>query len=99
MTTDDLINIIAFFGFGIVVLLVLTYLSGSRFTKTTSRDHFRKKSQIGKQNLGKTKQGKDYRQIVKDRNLEEAKNLETKVNPKVTHSIVVTTKDVREQEE
>lgn len=98
MNTDNLMSVIVFLVIGIVVLAVLGSMTSSRFMRTTNQDQFRNKKQIGNQNLGKIKEEKTYRQIAKSQNLEEAKLLEKKLNPKVTRSIAVVTKDVRKKE-
>ncbi|MFF2798103.1 hypothetical protein [Lysinibacillus xylanilyticus] len=98
MSTLNFVDIIVFLAIGIAVLAVLGSLSKSRFVKTVHKDQFRNKKQIGKQNLGKLKEQKTYQQVAKERQLEEAKKLEPKMNPEVTHSLAVVTKDVRERE-
>ena len=92
-----LIIVILLLAIGVVAILLL--VSNGRFSKTIYKDEFRVKGQIGKQNLGKTKTEKSYREIAKTRDLAEAKKLESKMNPKVTHSFVVATKDVRDSDE
>lgn len=99
MSTTSFINIIILLMIAIIVVAFLGSLSKSRFVKTTHKDQFRNKKQIGKQNLGNMRDQKTYREIAKQRQLEEAKKLSTKLNPKVTRSLAVVTKEVREKDE
>lgn len=99
MSTTSFINIIIILTIAIVVVAFLGSVSESRFVKTTHKDKFRNKKQIGKQNIGKMQEEKTYREIAKKRQLEEAKKLSTKMNPKVTRSLAVVTKEVREKDE
>lgn len=99
MSTSQFLDIILMLLGAIIVVGVLGTLTQSRFTKTKKKDEFRNKNQIGKQNLGKLKQKQTYKEIAKSRNLEEAKNFEPRLNPKVTKSLSVTTKDMRSKNE
>lgn len=99
MISTNLIDIVVYLVIGIIIIAALGSLSKSRFVRTTHKDQFRNRNQIGKQNLGKLKEQQSYRQIAKHRQLEETKNLEPKMNPKVTKSLAVVSKDIREKEE
>lgn len=99
MNSLNFVDIVIYLVLAIAVVAILGSLSKSRFTRTVFKDEFRNKNQIGKQNLGKLKKEQAYREIAKVRQLEEAKHLEAKLNPKVTHSLVVATKDVRKKED
>lgn len=98
MSITDFKSIVYLLVLGIVILAVLGSLSKNRFRRTVYKDEFRSKKQVGKSNIGKIKQEKTYREIVKERNLEEAKNLDHRINPKVTGSIAKVSKDVRNRE-
>lgn len=99
MNSTYFIDIVIILIIAIIVVAFLGSLSKSRFVKTTHKDQFRNKKQIGKQNLGKMRDEKTYREIAKQRQLEEARKLSTKMNPKVTRSLAVVTKEVREKED
>lgn len=98
MTFTLFTEIVVILIIAIIVLYLLSLVSGSGFLKTVFKDEFRSRSEIGNQNLGKTKQVKKYREIAKSRGLDEAKKLSTPLNPKVTTSISNTTKTIREQQ-
>lgn len=98
MSITDFKSIVYILIIAIIVLAVLGSMSKNRFRRTVYKDEFRNKKQVGKSNIGQLKQEKTYREIVKERNLEEAKNLDHRINPKVTGSIAKVSKDVRNKD-
>ena len=82
----------------IVVLYLVSLIPGSTWLRKVFKDEFKSRSEIGNQNIGKTKKKLEYREIAKNRKLEEVKNLQVPVNPKVTTSISNTSRVVKKSE-
>lgn len=99
MTKDNFIEIVLILIIAIIVVGILGTLLSSRFTRTIFRDEFRSKNEIGKQNLGQVRKEKTYREIAKHRQLDEARLMEAKLNPKVTHAVASAAEDVRKKDD
>lgn len=80
----------------ILFIIVLLKPGRSRFKNSSNshHDNYRKKNEVGEQNLGRMGNSTSYRTIAKSRNLTEASKLEPKLNPSVTKAISNTSIDV-----